>query len=77
MSLQKAKQNGWLLCSCVFNNSAHSVEVGEMFPVDRVLFEVLHISVGHEATVRHIDNGVFSTMNVADIVFYMNESSLS
>jgi hypothetical protein len=58
----------------VFNNSAHFVEVGEIFPVDRVMYEVVHTSGGHEATVRRMDNDVFSTMSVAEIICYLNES---
>jgi hypothetical protein len=76
-SLQKAKRKGWSTCSDVFNNSAHSVEVGEIFPVDHVMYEVVHTSAGHETAVRRMDSGVFSTMNVAETICYLNESSIS
>jgi phage baseplate assembly protein gpV len=75
--LQKAKRKGWLpCCSDVFNNSAHSVKVGDMFPVDHAMCEVVHTFGGHEATLRRMENGVSSTMNVAEIICYLNESSL-
>jgi hypothetical protein len=51
--------------------------VGDFFPVDRVMYEVLHTYGGHEGKVRCMDNGVFSTMNVAEIMCYLNESSIS
>jgi hypothetical protein len=77
MSLQKSKRKGWLPCSDVFNNSAHSVEVGDVFPVDRVIYEVVHTYSGHEATVRRLDNRVFNTMSAAYIICYLNASSIS
>jgi hypothetical protein len=56
----------------VLNNSAHYFEVGEFFLVDCVMYEVVHTPGGNEATVRCMDNGVFITINVADIICYLN-----
>jgi hypothetical protein len=61
----------------VFNNCAHCVELGEMFQVDRVMYEVVHTSGGNEAMVHRMDNCMFSTMNVVGIIGHLNEISLS